>query len=54
MDNAQICPLRSFVQMDSSLFDIVDSPLGSVWERNDNSSSWKQVLDYEIPDFKAA
>jgi hypothetical protein len=37
--NASICPLRAFVEMDSSLLDIVDSPLGSVWERHGSSSS---------------
>lgn len=53
-DNAKICPLMSYIETDSSLRVIVDSPLGSVWERRDASSPWEQVFDYEIPDFMGA
>jgi hypothetical protein len=48
-NNLKICPLKSFCELDPSLLEVIDSPVGSVWERDDCNSPWKQVLDYEVP-----
>lgn len=48
-NNLKICPLMSFLDLDPSLIEVIDSPVGSVWERDDGKSPWKQVFDYEVP-----
>lgn len=43
-----ICPLSSFVIMQTCLKNIVDSPVGSVWEKSPTTNDWEKVEDYRI------
>ena len=41
-ENFGICPLKSFLDMDASLKEILDTPVGSAWER-EPGGEWSAV-----------
>ncbi len=45
-----ICPLNSFLEMDSSLSEVIDKPIGSAWERSSGDAPWEEVLDFSPRD----
>jgi hypothetical protein len=44
--NAIVCPLFSFIDMDSTILDVLRSPVLTAWERDRVGDEWKEVKDY--------
>jgi hypothetical protein len=44
--NTVVCPLFSFIDMDSTILDVLRNPIFSAWERDHVSDAWKEVKDY--------
>jgi len=42
----EICPLDSFLNMDPSLSELTDKPIGSAWERSSGDAPWEEVFDF--------
>ena len=49
-DNYSIAPLASFLELDPSLKPLVDSPVGSTWEKTPDSEEWEPVDDFQVED----
>ncbi|RDZ26866.1 immunity protein Imm33 domain-containing protein [Lysobacter silvisoli] len=43
----KICPIRSFLQMDPSLAEVLAGPIGSAWERDTGDAPWRRTADFE-------
>ncbi len=46
--NMSICPLLRFVEIEPSLSELLDSPIGSMWERPTDDSGWVKVENYNL------
>jgi hypothetical protein len=44
--NTVVCPLSSFLQMDPSLQDLLKQPIGTAWERDSPTGTWREVPGY--------
>lgn len=44
--NTVVCPLLSFLELDSSLIDLIKNPLGTAWERDNVEDEWREVVGY--------
>ncbi len=44
--NTLVCPLFSFIDMDSTLLDVIRNPVSTAWERNHVGDEWREVEDY--------
>ena len=44
--NTIICPLRSFIDLDASLLDVLSNPVFTAWERDHIKDEWREVKDY--------
>ena len=48
-NSPNICPLNSFLEMDPSLAEIIDKPVGSNWERSSAAAPWEEVFGFKPP-----
>lgn len=46
--NFSIAPLASFLESDPTLAPLVDSPIGSTWEKTPETERWQAVEDYRL------
>ena len=46
-ENFVICPLLSFVEIEPDLIDLLDSPVGSMYERPRDDQGWQKVVDHD-------
>jgi len=46
-DNFDICPLSRFIDIEPSIEPLINSPIGSAWERPTDDSGWIEVVDFE-------
>src|SRR5262245_60833748 len=44
--NTIVCPLFSFIDMDSTILDVLRRPVFTAWERDNVGAEWKEVKDY--------
>ena len=44
--NTLVCPLLSFLELDSSLINLIKNPLGTAWERDNPKGEWREVVGY--------
>ena len=46
-DNFIICPLNSFIELEPSIEPLINSPVGSAWERPTDDNGWLKIEDFE-------
>lgn len=44
--NTIVCPLFPFIDMDSTILDVLRGPVLTAWERAAAGDEWKEVKDY--------
>lgn len=44
--NTLVCPLSSFIDMDSTILDVLRNPVLTAWERDRVGDEWREVKDY--------
>ncbi|MGH1428104.1 MAG: immunity protein Imm33 domain-containing protein [Arenicella sp.] len=48
--NFSICPLKSILEIEPELAALVNSPIGSAWEKTPESTEWIQVDNFQYED----
>lgn len=48
--NTAVYPLLRFLEMDKTLREIIQNPIGSAWERDALGETWRELPGYLTPD----